>query len=131
MKEPLKNTWEERTKDAWERSADFTLEGSAGGWGETPVAQSAGGWDEAPVAPQATWDEMPVTTATGGWDEEPVAPQSAGGWNETPVTTVTSGWPVAPATSWDVETSISSDYVPGWSTEKVTIKIFIMYLYLI
>ncbi|PKK61292.1 hypothetical protein RhiirC2_870628, partial [Rhizophagus irregularis] len=125
--EHLKYTWEKPTKDAW----DFTLDGSAGEWGETPVApQSAGGWGEEPEASQSA----------GGWGEEPEAPQSAGGWGETPVTTATGGWDelieepevpqsagtagslddtqVAPQFVDDVKTSISSDYVSGRSTEK-------------
>ncbi|CAG8645517.1 16772_t:CDS:2 [Rhizophagus irregularis] len=137
--EHLKYTWEKPTKDAW----DFTLDGSAGEWGETPVApQSAGGWGELIEEPEAGgWGEEPeALQSAGGWGEEPEAPQSAGGWGETPVTTATGGWDelieepeapqsagtagslddtqVAPQFVDDVKTSISSDYVSGRSTEK-------------
>ncbi|PKY25969.1 hypothetical protein RhiirB3_472779 [Rhizophagus irregularis] len=137
--EHLKYTWEKPTKDAW----DFTLDGSAGEWGETPVApQSGGGWGELIEEPEAGgWGEEPeASQSAGGWGEEPEAPQSAGGWGETPVTTATGGWDelieepeapqsagtagslddtqVAPQFVDDVKTSISSDYVSGRSTEK-------------
>ncbi|EXX54589.1 hypothetical protein RirG_233080 [Rhizophagus irregularis DAOM 197198w] len=108
--EHLKNTWEKPTKAAW----DYTLEGSAGGWGETPVVpQSAGGWNEDPVAPQYT----------DGWDDEPVAPQSAGGWNEEPVAPqYTGGWdaPVAPqsAGGWNEE-PVAPQSAGGWDEEPV------------
>ncbi|PKY31984.1 hypothetical protein RhiirB3_475383 [Rhizophagus irregularis] len=117
--EHLKNTWEKPTKAAW----DYTLEGSAGGWGETPVVpQSAGGWNEDPVAPQYTdgWDDAPVVPqSAGGWNEEPVAPQSAGGWDETSVAPQSAGgWneePVAPqsAGGWNEE-PVAPQSTGGW-----------------
>ncbi|RGB41344.1 hypothetical protein C1646_739158, partial [Rhizophagus diaphanus] len=127
--EHLKNTWEKPTKTAW----DFTLEGSVGGWGETPVVpQSTGGWNEESEAPQSGWNEESVAPqSTGGWDDAPViAPQSTGCWEDTPVvpqSQYAGNWedtPVAPQTqyagNWDVTpVAPQTQYAGSWDDTPV------------